>query len=109
MNNSEAAQQKQNYVRRIRATSCYPAFRTSINVGVILLYMLGGLLILGGIINGWRLLDGGDLKGLVSVIIGIVSGFVLIVVGRVGKDVALMVTDIADSLLDLNSRYEQQQ
>ena len=47
------------------------------------------------------------IEGLAGVFIGLIGGLIYIVLGKVTKEAALMLADMADSITDLNSRYEQ--
>jgi hypothetical protein len=94
---------KQKYIERIRSQSAYPTFRSLIGIIAILFYVLGALAILGG--QGGMANQGSS--GIVVLFGGIVSGIICIVVGRVTQEPASMLADIADSITDLNCRYEQ--
>jgi hypothetical protein len=94
---------KQKYIERIRSQSAYPTFRSLIGIIAILFYVLGALAILGGL--GGMANQGSS--GIVVLFGGIVSGIICIVIGRVTQETASMLADIADSITDLNCRYEQ--
>jgi hypothetical protein len=94
---------KQNYIERIRSQSAYPTFRSLIRIIAVLFYVLGALAILGGLAG---MANQGS-SGILALFGGIVSGIICIVIGRVTQEAASMLADIADSITDLNCRYEQ--
>jgi hypothetical protein len=96
---------KKKYLDRIRSDSAYPAFRGVVNIIALLLYTVGALFIVGGFLVGFGLV-GGSLN-LAVFIGGMTIGLFYIVMGKVLREVSLMLADVADSITDLNSRYEQ--
>lgn len=92
---------KEQHVARIRGQSSYPVFRAVINILTIFLYILAGVIALASIyMAGER----SDPRLLVGLLVALLQG----VFAKVFQEVSLMVADIADSILDLHSRYEQQ-
>jgi hypothetical protein len=94
---------KQKYIERIRSQSAYPTFRSLIRIIAILFYVLGALAILGGLAG---IANQGS-SGILALFGGIISGIICIVVGQVTQETASILADIADSITDLNCRYEQ--
>ncbi len=97
--------QKKQYLDRIRSDSAYPAFRGVVNIIALLLYVVGALFIIGAVLVGFGVL--GDGMNPVAFISGMVLGLFYFVIGKVLREVSLMIADVADSITDLNSRYEQ--
>jgi hypothetical protein len=99
---------KQAYLQRIRSQSSYPTFRSLIGIFALLLYILGAVCILGGIIGGLGAMAKQGASGLVVIVVGFIAGAIYIIMGKVVREASSMLADIADSVTDLNSRYEQQ-
>jgi hypothetical protein len=102
--------QKKQYLDRIRSDSAYPAFRGVVNIITLLFYAFGALVIVGAIVQAIIVLGQGKGMGPVGIpitIFAIAFGLFYIVLGKVIREVSLMLADVADSITDLNSRYEQ--
>lgn len=97
---------KQTYIQRIRSTSAYPTFRTFIGIIALLLYIFGLIAIIGGVLLGLAAMQSGDQSGIIAIFLGPIVGIIYIIIGKVLKEASLMLADIADSITDLNSRYE---
>lgn len=95
---------KKKYLDRIRSDSAYPAFRSVVNIIALLLYAIGVLLLLAGVLAGFGVLGGGTNVG--ALIAGIVLGLFYVILGKIIREVSLMLADVADSITDLNSRNE---
>jgi ABC-type Fe3+ transport system permease subunit len=106
-NNMATNPTKQQYIRRIRAESAYPAFRSLIEVFVILIFVAGGILIAVGLLAGFSMIVHEDEQGIFVILGGCFGGVICIIIGKVLKEAAFMLADVADSITDLNSRYEQ--
>jgi uncharacterized protein involved in cysteine biosynthesis len=97
---------KECYIDRIRNQTSYPAFRSLVNITCLLLYILGALAIAGGILNMFTSsVDG--LEKLVPTFTGLLSGIFIIIFAAASKEASFMLADIADSIADLNYRYDQ--
>jgi hypothetical protein len=96
--------QKRKYLARIRSDSAYPAFRVIVNVVNLLLYALGGIAFAGAIVFGFGL--GRADSNPPMLFVGMAMGIFYVVLGKVFREVSLMLADVADSITDLNSRYE---
>jgi len=94
---------KGQYIKRIRGQSAYPVFRSFLRLSQLFIYGISGLLMLGGLIAG--LLTGGW-PGIILAAIYFIAGLVLAIFGRVSIEASTMLADIADSITDLNYRYE---
>jgi hypothetical protein len=96
--------QKRKYLARIRSDSAYPAFRGMVNVVTLLIYALGGIAFAAAIACALGADSNSSLKpiALVAVLVGVVC----MLLGKVFREVSLMLADVADSITDLNSRYE---
>jgi hypothetical protein len=99
---------KQQYLRRIRSQSAYPTFRSLVRIIAVLFYILGALMVLGALVAGLAAMAREGFAGVLVLFGGIILGLVYIVIGRVTQEAAFMLADIADSMTDLNSRYEAQ-
>jgi hypothetical protein len=71
------------YLEKLRAASCYPAFRGFIGFCTVVGYLLAGLVLLIGIFSGS--------------FTGILGGFI-------GAEASLMLADIADATIDSSSQ-----
>ena len=97
--------QKQTYLLRIRSESAYPWVRSLATfVGFIfytLAFMLSALsIVIGGV--------SGKIPFFLGVVLStLVVSVLLILAGHVLKEAMVMLADIADSVTDLNCRYEQ--
>ncbi len=99
---------KKKYLDRIRSDSAYPAFRKAVNVITLLLYTIGAMCLLGAAIV-WVSIMTKQLEGshASAIVVGLLLGVFYLVLGKVFREVSLMLVDVADSITDLNSRYEQ--
>lgn len=100
---------RQKYIQRIRSESAYPVFRSLVNTFAILLYIFGALFIVAGFIIGFSLIAREGAAALAAMFGGVIAGLIYIIIGRVSKEASFMFADLADSITDLNSRYEQQE
>jgi len=94
--------QKVAYLDRIRSQSSYPWVRRIAGLVAFIFYTLGAISIFSSLIFAFTL---GSLGGLAAVFGGL-FGIVLFVIGAIVKETSIMVADIADSITDLNCRYE---
>ena len=96
---------KEQYIKRIRSESAYPAFRLLTNIFVIFFYIIGGFSIISGISAGVFAMTQNFFQG-VGVLIGaLLAGAFFIIIGKVAKETSSMLADVADSIMDLNCRY----
>jgi hypothetical protein len=98
-------EQKELYLLRIRSQSAYPWIRRLANLVALGLYTLAFMLSALSIVVG-ALTAKGTLF-LPIVLSTLVVSIFLIVAGRVYKEASILLADIADSVTDLNCRYEQ--
>ena len=97
---------KQKYLDRIRSESAYVAFRGYGHIAALVFNVVGILVIIVGAFIGFGLLGGGMNLG--ALIGGLILGLFYIVLGKLILEGAPMLADVADSITDLNSRYEGQ-
>ena len=93
------------YIRRIRAESSYPTFRSAVRLISLFLYILGGLSMFGGIILAFFISPQGSAGiGIAAFFTGLVSGLISIAFGTIVKETAYILADIADSIVDANAK-----
>jgi ABC-type proline/glycine betaine transport system permease subunit len=99
--------QKTKYIDRIRKETAYPTFRAFIRIISLLFIGIGfvisciGALGLGSALSGKL-----NYLELFMTIIPIVVGIILAAAGLILQEASIMIADIADSITDLNYRYE---
>ncbi len=77
---------------------------------ISLLFYIGGVLVIvGGIVAAIITLQQEAISGIVALFAAVLVGLFYIVLGKILKEAAYILADIADSVTDLNSRYDQQQ
>jgi hypothetical protein len=95
---------KSAYLNRIRSESAYPTFRTFIDLITGLAIGLGigicGISIIYGVSSVK------DLLGLLLILPFFIGGLIIAALGIIIKQASIMIADIADSITDLNYRYE---
>jgi hypothetical protein len=90
-------EQKLHYLLRIRSQSSYPWIRRLSTFVAFVFYSIALFMVLLGVgLFG--------MKGLLAVPVA----FLFVIAGAVLKEASIMLADIADSVTDLNCRYEQQ-
>jgi hypothetical protein len=89
-------EQKQHYLLRIRSQSAYPWVRRLSTFVAFIFYSIALFMVVVSV----------GLAGLAG-LLSIPVAFLFVIAGAVLKEVSIMVSDIADSVTDLNSRYEQ--
>jgi hypothetical protein len=94
--------QKDQYLDRIRSQSAYPWVRRIAGLVALFFYTLGAISIFGGLIVTFT----GNGSGGLAIILGGILGIIYFVLGAIIKEVSIMLADIADSVTDLNCRYE---
>jgi uncharacterized membrane protein len=93
--------QKEAYVRRIRAESAYPAFRKMIRVFEVAFYLLAGIMILGALGLGRSSPEASGSAGLLLLV-----AMAIIFVGRVVSEVSSILADVADAITDASSHWQ---
>ena len=94
---------KENYLKQIRADTAYPTYRGIVGVITFLGYLLIVVYTLIGIVASLSGMRDNPAMGsvmLVGCILGAILGIVLV---RFLKEVALMIADMVDSIIDANS------
>jgi VIT1/CCC1 family predicted Fe2+/Mn2+ transporter len=94
---------KNAYLERIRNESAYPWFRKSISLIATVITYLGTAI---GVIAPLPAFSAFFGTGVLGVFTTVLFGLLLIAVGAILKEASIMVADIADSITDLNCRYE---
>ncbi len=90
-------EQKLHYLLRIRSQSSYPWIRRLSTFVAFVFYSIALFMVMLGVgLFG--------MKGLLAVPVA----FLFVIAGAVLKEASIMLADIADSVTDLNCRYEQQ-
>ena len=97
---------KKAYLERIRKESSYPWFRKFISLIAIVFIGLGAGISLLGVIGGFSMGRNSGIIGFGTVLIPVLAGLLFVAVGAILKEASIMVADIADSITDLNCRYE---
>jgi hypothetical protein len=93
--------QKDQYLDRIRSQSAYPWVRRIAGLVALFFYTLAAISFFGGIIIAFT-----GKVGAVAALLGTVFGLIYFIVGAITKELSIMLADIADSITDLNCRYE---
>jgi hypothetical protein len=89
-------EQKLTYLLRIRSQSAYPWIRRLSTFVAFVFYSIALFMVLLSVgLFG--------MKGLLAVPVA----FLFVIAGAVLKEASILLADIADSVTDLNSRYEQ--
>lgn len=94
--------QKIVYLDRIRSQSAYPWIRRIAGLVALFFYTLGAIWFFSGLIATLTGNGGGGL----ALIFGALMGVLFFVVGVIIRETSIMVADIADSITDLNCRYD---
>jgi len=93
--------QKDQYLDRIRSQSAYPWVRRIAGLVALFFYTLAAISFFGGLIITFA-----GKVGAVAALLGTVFGLIYFIVGAITKELSIMLADIADSITDLNCRYE---
>ena len=102
---------KKKYLQRIRKESAYSFLRSFLNVVLALTLVYSAVALFCAFVN---FKAASETAGSVSqshqdaFLLFLWTGILLPVVGYLGKQSGLLLIDIADSITDLNSRYEEQ-
>jgi hypothetical protein len=89
------SEQKLHYLSRIRSQSAYPWIRRLSTFVAFIFYSIALFMVVVSV----------GLAGLAG-LLSIPVAFLFVIAGSVLKEVSIMVADIADSVTDLNCRYE---
>lgn len=90
-------EQKLHYLLRIRSQSSYPWIRRLSTFVAFVFYSIALFMVLLGV----------GLFGMIG-LLAVPVAFLFVIAGAVLKEASIMLADIADSVTDLNCRYEQQ-
>lgn len=89
-------EQKLTYLLRIRSQSAYPWIRRLSTFVAFVFYSIALFMVVLGV----------GLFGMAG-LLAVPVAFLFVIAGAVLKEASIMLADIADSVTDLNSRYEQ--
>jgi hypothetical protein len=78
-----------------------------INIFAVVLYIVGAICIIGGVVAGLAALSQNGAQTIGMMVGGLVIGIIYIIIGKVTKEAAFMLADVADCLTDQNSRNER--
>jgi hypothetical protein len=95
---------KQQYLTAIRADTAYPTYRAIIGIITILGYLFAGLCLLGSLIAGVSAIDDSFVAGVGIIIGGAIYSGLIFLGAKFGKEAAMILADIGDSITDANSR-----
>ena len=98
--------QKAAYIDRIRSESAYKWFRGFISIITLILYSFAGISIFVGITTIVVAGNGTGMWGIISAFIPLLIGVILFLIAIVSREASLMLADLADSVMDLNARYD---
>ena len=82
------------YLEAIRANSCYPTFRGFVQIFTLLGYLVAAVVAIAGFFTG-------QIGTMILAFAGAIIAALLI---RVGKEMSLMLADIADAAIDSSSK-----
>ena len=101
-------EQKQPYLLRIRAQTSYPWIRRIADFIQNACYSIAAIFALSSPL-GFILLSHftGYWLGILYIALSIIVAALIAIIGAVTKEASVMLADIADSVTDLNCRYEQ--
>ena len=89
-------EQKLTYLLRIRSQSAYPWIRRLSTFVAFVFYSIALFMVVLGV----------GLFGMAG-LLAVPVAFLFVIAGAVLKEASIMLADIADSITDLNARYEQ--
>ena len=98
--------QKAAYIDRIRSESAYKWFRGFISIITLILYSFAGISIFAGFAVIIFAGKGTGVLGIISAFAPLLIGVILFLIAIVSKEASLMLADLADSVMDLNARYD---
>ena len=98
---------KENYLKQIRTDTAYPTYRGIIGVIVFLGYLLVTINFIAFLGGGFNEMKNSFGLGVFIIFFGIIVSVLGIVVVRYVREVALMIADMVDSIIDANSRDSQ--
>lgn len=95
---------KEAYLDRVATQTSYPVLRGLI---AFLANLLFGLALVCAIIGFLGALNFSGVLAIVTFVASILIGAVVFILGRIVQEGMSLFVDLADSILDLNSRYEE--
>ena len=98
---------KESYLDRITDQTSYPVLRSLTSILSNLLIALSIVNLGLGVLLSMQLRDESTLLMGLALVITIIISAVIYIFGRLLYEIASIFADIADSILDLNSRYDQ--
>ncbi len=84
------------YIEALRDGTAYPTFRKIVGFFTIVLYVLAGFVAIGSILSSF------ESSG--ATLLGLILAVVIYIFARVGKEMSLMLADIADAALDVGTK-----
>jgi hypothetical protein len=96
--------QKQEYVSAIRDNTAYPVYRSMIDLVAMIAYFVAGILFFSGLFAGCMVISNSVAMGFLNVVIGVGVSSLVWAFARFGKEAALILADIGDSITEFNSR-----
>ena len=82
------------YLEAIRANSCYPTFRGFVQIFTLLGYLVAAVVAIAGFVTGQ----------IGAMLLAIAGAIIVALLIRVGKEMSLMLADIADATIDSSSK-----
>lgn len=99
---------KQEYVLKMRATSAYPIFRQIVRISAMIFFVLAALVAFGSIVGGIVMLaQKNEILGYTYLLGGVFYGAIIAVSTIFWRDLATILADAADSLINLAHRNDQ--
>jgi hypothetical protein len=98
-------EQKLTYLHRIRSQSTYPWIRRISSFVAFVFYTIAFMIFAISIVGGTLAAKGAFLFPIA--IAALIVSTLFVIAGAVLKEASIMLADIADSVTDLNCRYEQ--
>lgn len=83
------------FIDELRAGTLYPTFRSVVRLLTVLLYLIGVLFALGGLVGAF---NGG---GIAAFIGGLVAGLIFYVLGRLSQEASTMLADLSDAAVHI--------
>src|SRR4030042_644888 len=92
-------------IDQIRTNTAYPNYRRFVGIVAILGYVLAGLLVLITLLAFIEAVSVGEYREGFTFLVGsVIVAIIIVFVSRLLKEVALIFSDIADSITDVNSK-----
>jgi len=103
---SKANTKKEAYLDRVATQTSYPVLRGLIAFRANLLFGLALVCVVIGFLGALNFRDFSSVLAIVTFVASILIGAVVFILGRIVQEGLSLFVDVADSILDLNSRYE---